>query len=55
VNIFELLKKSIPNAEELLLALRLVRDLTDGTARLDPQTRGEMQAKILELESEVGL
>jgi len=55
VNLLELLRTSITDPATLLLALRLVRDLTDGNARLDAQTRGELQAKILELEGEVTL
>ncbi|MGY2897217.1 hypothetical protein [Deinococcus sp. UYEF24] len=51
MNILELLEQNITDPAMLLLALRLVADLADGDARLDAQTRGELQAKILELES----
>ena len=55
MNILELLKKSITDPATLLLALRLVADLANGTTRLDAETRGELQAKILELEGDVKL
>ena len=51
MNILDILKKSITDPATLLMALRLIADLTDGNTRLDAQTRGELQAKILELES----
>ncbi|ULH15545.1 hypothetical protein MF271_16795 [Deinococcus sp. KNUC1210] len=53
MNILELLKKSITDPQALLLALRLVADLSDGSTRLSAETRGEIQAKILELEAGV--
>ncbi|ULH18276.1 hypothetical protein MF271_22700 (plasmid) [Deinococcus sp. KNUC1210] len=53
MNILELLKKSISDPQALLMALRLVADLSDGNTRLSAETRGEIQAKILELEAGV--
>ncbi len=52
MNLFELLKRAISDPSDLLLALRLLQDLNDGSTRLDAETRGQMQAKILELEGE---
>lgn len=52
MNILELLKSAITDPQKLLAALRLIGDLSDGSVRLDAQTRGEIQAEILELEGE---
>jgi hypothetical protein len=55
MNIFELLKNTITDPGNLLLALRLVAELADGKTQLDAETRGEIQVKILELEGDVKL
>jgi hypothetical protein len=46
MNVLELLKGAITDPATLKLVLKLVLDLTDGSARLDADTRLEIQAEL---------